>query len=684
MQTRPSPLTLIMNPPGAQVSTPGSLIELFITVSNQGDQSAVIDIFIDDSSRDLRAWCDSPRQRLALDPKQSTEVAFRFQVPVQAFPGVYDYVIVVDAPEHYPEDTPMQRPRQLQLMPRDQQAVRVSDPTFALAPQTSPAKPLVLKPGQGQAIQIQVHNRSDRVDRFRLTCPDLEESWYSVRYQAPNLNGPGLVDAAEGLDLNPGTKGQIILLFQPPADTLAGNYTPTLRVYSANTPDLVLLDLVYVQIPPLHMLKVEMETRLGKVTRSPGRYEVKLTNAGNVIRELEVKAQSADEDEYCEYECDPPKVRILPSRQVSVDLTVKPKNKWQQPLYGDSLMLNFRLGLEDTKQLPLPKDLPRGTLEWLARPWWQLAIFVLVLVAILLGLGYVVWFFYFRTPDPAKIESFQPDAIRYFEASGDRISLNWQIRNPEQARKIEIASRSGNGEPVSKPMQFVFPKKIQGVQDLPAGLKGKCQLVENLLSCAFVKTDARKAGKYVFEMKLSQREEDAPTALQQTDIIDIVPKPKPVKKVEEILKPRISSFTLNGQSAPANIPLKIKIGKEAGDKVKLNWRVEGQGVTVELENYGTVDANGSLSLPPFTKVTTIFITLKAGNKAGEVKKGFVIETFDPTPPEPVVPPPPPAGAAPKAKPAGAAKAKPAGAAKLKAEPAPTTVPQLIPAPPPTQ
>ena len=118
MQAKQSPVALILNPSAMQQSVaPGSALELYVTVSNQGPQSAVIDLFIDEASQTLRQWCETPRERLALGPQQSSEVVFRFQIPVQAFPGIYDYVLVVDAPQHYPEDTPIQRPRQIQGLP---------------------------------------------------------------------------------------------------------------------------------------------------------------------------------------------------------------------------------------------------------------------------------------------------------------------------------------------------------------------------------------------------------------------------------------------------------------------------------------------------------------------------------------------------------------------------------------
>jgi len=114
---------------------------------------------------------------------------------------------------------------------------------------------------------VTVSNRSNRVDRFRLTCLDLEEDWFKIRYSLTGVEGPGLLVEPSGLELNPGSQGKIGLQFQPPADTLAGNYTPTICLYSVNSPDLVPLDLVYLQIPATCRLEVELNTIQGKVSR---------------------------------------------------------------------------------------------------------------------------------------------------------------------------------------------------------------------------------------------------------------------------------------------------------------------------------------------------------------------------------------------------------------------------------
>ncbi len=628
MQARQSPLLLILNPNATQQSVaPGSTLELYITVSNQGTQSAVIDLFIDEASPTLRQWCETPRERLALGSQQSSEVVFRFQIPAQTFPGMYDYVLVVDAPQHYPEDTPIQRPRQIQVLPQEQAAVRINDPTFSLQPITSPAEPAVLQLDQPLSVEVLVHNRSDRVDRFRVSCPDLEEDWFSVRY-AESLEGPGMLAGSDSLGLNPGAQGPISLIFQPPLDTLAGSYSPTIRVHSANNPDLVLLDLVYIQIPVLAQLNVELDTLLGKVTRSAGQYELKLTNEGNTVRELLVRAESHDEEDLCTYTCEPESVKLLPGKTTSVRLQVQPTKWWRQPLYGNPLDLNFQIELEDSKQLPLPKELPQGVLIWRPRPWWQLLLLILAVLAVILLLGFLIWQTYFKAPDPLKLSIFQPDSEQLSEAAGDSIQLNWQIRNPNQIQKITIAGKEG---PATQAVTYDFSKGI------PQELKAQCQTQQKTLTCSHVATDAKQAGKYVFEIQVFPRSGESPLT-QPTAPIDI--KPKPVKK-EVLLPPNIIFFKLNSTNAPAKISLPIKTPTAPGKGLELAWKIEGKETIVEIPPYGTFDTVGKLSLPPYQKVISDTITLKATNKSGQVTRGFAIETYGPTEP-PASPSPAPA------------------------------------------
>ena len=141
-----NPLSVIINPPGIQCGMPGDIVSLYVVVINEGDQSAVIDLFFsfDETFQKVSGWSNSPKASLAVASKESSdEVTFDFEIPVDAFPGTYDYTFVVDSPEHYPQDTPINFPGQLKVLLREQTVIRASDPTFSVIPATNPNKLLV-------------------------------------------------------------------------------------------------------------------------------------------------------------------------------------------------------------------------------------------------------------------------------------------------------------------------------------------------------------------------------------------------------------------------------------------------------------------------------------------------------------------------------------------------------------
>ncbi|MHC5729199.1 MAG: COG1470 family protein, partial [Nostoc sp.] len=273
---------------GIQYGIPGDIVSLYAVVINEGDQSAVIDLFFtfDETFQKISGWYASPKASLAVAPKESSsEVTFDFQIPVDALAGTYDYTFVVDSPEHYPEDTPINFPGQLKVLLKEQTVIRAFDPTFSIIPPTNPNKLITYRLDQPLKVVIKVENRSNRVDRFRLTCPDLDENWYKISYPASGFEGVGLFDVS-ALELNPNSEGEIYLEFRPPIDTLAGTYSPTIRLLSENNPDLTLLDLIYINLPSNYQLGIELHTILGKVSHKNGIYELVLNNQGNLIREL--------------------------------------------------------------------------------------------------------------------------------------------------------------------------------------------------------------------------------------------------------------------------------------------------------------------------------------------------------------------------------------------------------------
>lgn len=576
-----SPLSVILNPSGDTLVMAGSTFELCVTVSNKGNQSALIDIYIDEVSQLLRQWCASPYERLALGSSSSSEVVFEFQIPPQALPGAYSYEVVVDAPQHYPEDTPMRYTQRLQILPPIEEAVRVSDPTFTVQPVTHSQQPTILQPGQVLQMTITVYNRSDRVDRFWLTCTDLDESWLTVRYPE-GLPLPGLVTTMDGLDLNPDSQGEILLLLHPPLTALAGNYFPTLRVHSANSPELMLLDVVYLQVLPVYLLNIELRTLVGKVRRMAGLYEIRLHNNGNIPREMTLQAVHLDEDELCTYTLEPAWVRILPGSTTISMLQVQPTKGWRRPFFGGGLVIPFGVELEDIQQYPLPNDLPQGTLIWEARPWWQLLLLLLAGLGILGAIAFLLWWAFFKPPAPPRVMEFAASSPLYQEADNDVVRLNWQISNPRQLQQISIKGQAAEGTIAVQPLVYNFS------QGIPNELKAFCTL-QRVLTCQNVRTDARQPGEYVFELDVfSRRSPDAATASLKTNTINIIPVDLPKITEFRSTQPTYTEASNNPQNGGAN--------STPGETILLNWKINNPNQLQTLRLIGR-SPDGSVNSP---------------------------------------------------------------------------------------
>jgi len=521
------PLAVILNSSGKEMVTPGSVFSFSVTISNKGKQSAIIDVSIDDRSTLLQQWCLSLRERLALGPDQSGEVVFPIRVPTDALPGLYPYLVVVDAQEHYPEDTPIQFAQQIQILPATQDTVHTSDPTFALQPATNPTQLAVIQPGGALPVQVLVHNRSDRVDRFRLICTDLPRTWFFITYPQ-GMQGSGLVVNADSLNLNPGEQSLISLVITPPLNALAGTYIPTLRLYSENSPELALLDLVYIQVPPTYLLQVELRTIISRVRRQAGLYQVRLNNTGNTRRDVLLRINNLDEDDLCTYTLDHTQVQIAPKEVVGVGLKVQPKKWWRRPIFGGGRVLNFSVDLEDARQLPLTIDNLPGFLLWEARPWWQFLPLLLLAILTLLAIVYLLWWLLFRVPPFPKIAQFFSEDASYAVINEDAVRLGWQISDPDRLQSLKITGLSPEGALLTRPEVYDFS------QGMPSVLQPFCTQTPVALDCRNIRTSARKPGTYQFEMVLSPK--PGRGAMPETAKTNPVP-------IAAIPQPQILSFT---------------------------------------------------------------------------------------------------------------------------------------------
>ena len=489
-----NPIAVILSTSRRELITPGSRFDLGVTVSNRGPESAIINVMLDGLPPVLRQGCSRTLEYLALAPNQSGEVVFEFQIPADTIPGLLSFVLLVDAPQHYPESPPIRHEQVLQVLPPVQDTVQAADPTFTLEPISSSSQPLRLMPGSVLPMQVMIYNRSDRVDRFRLTCTDFPETWFTVTYPQDN-EGFGLVVEADSLGLNPGDQGLIMLTLSPPAIALADIYVPTLRLYSENNPDLVLLDLVYIEVLPVYQLQADLKTLVNQVRRQPAWFQIELTNQGNTPRLIQMGVQNLDERGICEYTLGLEEVAIAPYDKAQIELKGQPKQRWKRPWFGVGRILNFRVDIADAANHPVPTTSFPGYITWMPRPWWQLLLALIALLGLIGALIWLIWWLFFKPPLKPEIIEFFPEESQYAAASQDVAEIGWQIENPDRIQTLKITGYDAEGKAISGPLTYDLSGKT-----LPAALAAACVEAQQVLTCRNVPTDARQPAEYTFEL----------------------------------------------------------------------------------------------------------------------------------------------------------------------------------------
>ncbi|MEM8809011.1 MAG: hypothetical protein AAGF01_23575, partial [Cyanobacteria bacterium P01_G01_bin.38] len=59
------PIGIILSSSGEDQALPGETLEISVTVNNKGNQSAVIDVFLDELPGAVHTWCQTTQTRLA-------------------------------------------------------------------------------------------------------------------------------------------------------------------------------------------------------------------------------------------------------------------------------------------------------------------------------------------------------------------------------------------------------------------------------------------------------------------------------------------------------------------------------------------------------------------------------------------------------------------------------------------
>ena len=565
----PKPLSVVLTSSGNDLVTPGTEFTLGVTIHNLGQESAIIYAYLDERSPNMRQWCESMQERLALASQQSGEVSFTIKIPTDALPEVIEYDLVIDATDAYPTLSPIRyAQRCLQILPSDRQTVEASDPTFYLEPQTTAQNPAVIQPVGGLPIQVWIENRSDRVDRFRLSCLGLPADWLLTVNYPKDYQGLGLVRDADSLGLNPGDHGQISLMITPPAEAIADIYIPTIRLTSQNSPDLNLLELLYLQVPPTYLLQATLQTLRNQVRNQAALFEVQLINAGNTPRQLQLAVQELDEPESCFYTLDSEHVLLPPFSKQQRLLEGKPRHRRKQAWYGSGRLFNFRVQLQDLDDHPLLVPTLQGNFSWLARPWWQLLLCILAVLGLLGTAAFLIWWYLLRPPAPPRILSFAVADARYAQANEDFVRVDWQIEQSEQIEQIVLTGYSADDEVISGPL--VYSLSADGTEALPAGLAPFCTEQRSLLTCNNLRTDASRPGDYTFELTvISNNERHTDPITQRTNPVAIDPRPVPI--ITDFLSTSLRYRELGSQSASQPESPQVPVLDDRG--ILLNWRV---------------------------------------------------------------------------------------------------------------
>jgi len=585
----PAPLAVILSGLGDGTVSPGETVTLSVTVTNKGDESAIIDIFLDALPTALYGWVSSPQERLALGPDQSGEVVFQFQVPATAIPAHYTYNLVVDAPQHYPTSPPLLFEQSLQVLPAAQDFTEASDPTFFLIPPTRAASPASLAPGDTLEVQVWVHNRGDRVDRFRLRCLDLPVEWVKISYPQ-GFQQVGLTLAEQFLDLNPGEQGTILVLVTIPLDTLAGSYVGTLQLQSENQPDLALLDLLYLTVRPVYQVFFSFRTLVGRVQDQSGVFMVQASNQGNIARSLQFQALPLDGGDLCTYTLEPPLLLLLPRQTQTVRLLVQPNQPRKRPWLGGGRVLNFAVEVQDVENNPLPEVPMQGFLLWEARPWWQLLPLVLLGLGALATLIWLIWWTLLRPPIAPRVVRLVPSDTEYFVANDDAVQLDFQVSDPERVQALELVGQSAEGAIISNPVTYDLS------QGLPPALEPFCTLTPQFLTCRNVLTDARQPGEYRFTLTAFPRpgRGNVPPASLTAPPVAIAPYPQPEILTFTSTQP-IYPEAPPPPTAPTPPPLEDPATSPYG--IRLNWAISHPERVAALQVVGK-DPEGTVVLPP--------------------------------------------------------------------------------------
>lgn len=561
-----SPLTVLVAAWDGDRIPPGHKHYLGVTIANRGDRDGVVQVRLEgarDEDKDrLAQWCVQPEQWVALSCGTSGDLNFCIDVPADVPPQWLEYEVVARPQAAYADDYLPPTRRRLQILAPDTTET-IQDSTFALKPDTTPDRPMLVQIGNPVSLELTVENRSERVDRFRLECTGLPADWtVEVKYPS-DFGGLGLVRQTDSLGVNPGDRGLIQVLLHPPALPLAGSYLPTLRLVSENDPSLGLLGLIYLWVEPIYQLQTQLQTQSDQVRDRPAQFNLQFANLGNTDRRVQFTLTPLTPPHQCRYTLPTDSIEIAPQTTAIVPLEAQPQPWWQRPWIGTGKVYPFRINFIDVQHPTLAPETIPAQLTWQPRPWWQLLLAALAGLGLLGTLAFLAWWYWLRPPLPPQIVEFAAEDSRYAAANEDMARVRWQIEHPDRIQTLKLTGYSAEGEILSGPLVYEFKDG-----QLPAALRSFCTQQQTLLSCSQIRTDAYEPGKYLFELTLIPKGRGATPIALKSSPVEITAKPLPTVTA---LVPKSLVYREAAPGQPTADEQRIPVADDDG--IRLDWTV---------------------------------------------------------------------------------------------------------------
>lgn len=492
------PLLLDIQGNTAPAQPGGQPVERIVTLYNHGHQVADIDLWIapvDLRSEVVKKWIEISYSmpELVLQPQEGIDITLLITVPPEAEAGFYSYEVCACSAQY--GNLEMRKPQQLHVIGDDLLGLPGQEPDLKIAPATSPEAPHSFVPGEPLNLIATVQNHSRRTDRYFLFLLDVPSDWFSTEYPENSANLPGLITRTDGLQLNPGESGDIILRVHPPAFTPAGEYFPTVQLSGSNRDEVVLLEVAYLSIPIVDSLKVTLTPENQLIPPQRASFEIAVHNTGNINRHLSLTVQ--DQANAFAFKLTPNVLELPANQEALIELEARPRRWLSRLCHRRAQTVVFDVAVENVVEVidevpyqftplsapALPAVLPKGHLNWQPYRRW---LFWLVLISSIVGsvsvVSWIAWYFFVWRPNlRPKVLIFNPTNEGFQEDGAQPISFDWDISNVDSVGSIQL-DWEGAKEPIIYSFADDAEGKVKGqpVKRIPDELESYCQLTETV------------------------------------------------------------------------------------------------------------------------------------------------------------------------------------------------------------